>query len=93
MELKNFIKHSLVEIISGVKEASSEIGRHISFVRKDAENVQFDIAVTIEDSKGKEGGIQVAKLFSGGVNSETKNATISRVSFQLYIHNENPQKS
>lgn len=85
MELKTFIKQSLTEIINGVDEASAEVNREICFVHTNSENVQFDIAVTIEDSKGKEGGIKVASLFTGGISSESKNSTISRLSFQLYI--------
>ena len=85
MELKSFIKQSLIEIISGVDEAASQVERDICFVHRNSENVQFDIAVTVENSKGKEGGIKVASLLSGGMSSESKNSTISRLSFQLYI--------
>jgi hypothetical protein len=85
MELKAFIKQSLIEIISGVDEAASQVERDICFVHRNSENVQFDIAVTVENSKGKEGGIKVASLLSGGMSSESKNSTISRLSFQLYI--------
>lgn len=85
MDLKAFIKQSLVEILSGVEEAASKVGRDICFVHRNSENVQFDIAVTVENSTGKEGGIKVASLLSGGINSESKNSIISRVSFQLYI--------
>lgn len=85
MELREFIQQSLVEIIKGVDEAASQVKRDICFVHRNSENVQFDIAVTVENAKGKEGGIKVASLFSGGTSSESKNSTISRVSFQLYI--------
>jgi hypothetical protein len=85
MELKAFIKQSLVEIINGVDEASSEVNREICFIHRNSENVQFDIAVTVENSKGKEGGIKVASLFAGEAKTEAKNSTISRLSFQLYI--------
>ncbi len=85
MELKTFIKQSRVEIINGVDEASSEVNREICFIHRNSENVQFDIAVTVENSKGKGGGIKVASLFSGETKTESKNSTISRLSFQLYI--------
>lgn len=49
---------------------------------------QFDIAVTVEDSKGKEGGIKVASLLTGAVNSETRNSSVSRVTVQMFIHNK-----
>ncbi len=97
MELKAFIKQSLVEIISGVDEAASEIGRDICFVHRNSENVQFDVAVTVENSTGKEGGIaiKVASWLSGGmgINSESKNSTISRISFQLYIPSSKSKSS
>ncbi len=91
MELKAFIKQSLVEIISGVDEAASEVDRNICFVHRNSENVQFDVAVTVENST--EGGIKVASLLSGGINSESKNSTISRVSFQLYIPSSKSKSS
>jgi len=71
MELKDFVKNALVEIIDGVKEAQSSTqesggsvnppgrGEHVSltFGGTDIQNVEFDVAVTITEGSENSGGV------------------------------------
>ena len=85
MDLKSFVKRSLADIVGAVQEADYELKREILFPTRQGENIHFDIAVTIEDSKTTEGGIQILKVVSGALGNEIKNTTTSRLSFSLYI--------
>lgn len=85
MNLKSFVKRAIVDIVGAVEEAEKESGREIHFPTKEGENIQFDVAVTAEDSGKADAGIQILKIVKGGMNSETKNSTTSRLSFSLLI--------
>ena len=107
MELKEFIKIALVDVVEAVSEARESLGNNSDcicppsgsvYIEKaklvrDAnglylQEIYFDIAVTTENVSNNNGkaGIKVYGVEAGiGKNSETTNATISRVKFQVPI--------
>lgn len=85
MDLKSFIKQVLIDVVSAVEEAERVSGREIIFQVRDGQNMQFDVAVTAEDSETADAGIQILKIVKGGMNTEVKNSTTSRLSFSLFI--------
>ena len=90
MELKEFIKSVLKDIVEAVEETRTESMRDMHLDSgKDQRTVEFDIAVTVEDSTGASGraGIRVFSLIEGGgdVSKELKNSSVSRIQFGVHI--------
>ena len=90
MELKEFIKSALKDIVDAVEEIRKDSSRDMYLTTgKEQRTVEFDIAVTIEDSSSGTGkaGIKVFQLVEGGgeVSSAQKNSSISRIQFGVYI--------
>lgn len=91
MDLKQFIKETIVAIVSGIGEAKSEVHRsiHLHSLSKDTREVEFDIAVTIEEHgvRGGKGGIKVLEFIQGGgeISKELTNSTVSRVRFGVRV--------
>lgn len=98
MELREFVKTTLVEIIGGVEDARKEIEKEGSNAyvapitknmgRNDPTAVAFDVAVTAtESADGKaEAGIKVWALrlgASGGIS--TGSESVSRIQFSVPI--------
>ncbi|MEZ5195136.1 MAG: trypco2 family protein [Bacteroidales bacterium] len=107
MELKEFIKSTLIQVSKGIEEAKMELGSQLEgktvinptpFQDKDLtkndehykriENIDFDIAVIVEQKKEGKAGIGVlasivtagVSTSSGNVNSETH-----RIKFKVPI--------
>lgn len=90
MELKDFVKKVLVDLDAAVSEARSETQRDVSFTDgKDQRTVEFDIAVSAEETNAKSGkaGVKVLQFAEGGgsMSKENKNSTVSRVRFGVRI--------
>lgn len=98
MELREFIKTSLVDIIRGIQDGLEEIRDDqdalgaVNPVMKSqvfrTEKVEFDIAVTAssEDSKGGKAGISVYGLGAGAEGKKTKaDSTVSRLKFNVPV--------
>jgi len=90
MELKEFVKSVLKDVVDAVEETRQESSRDMHLDSgKEQRTVEFDIAVTVEDSLSGNGkaGIKVFQLIEGGgeVSKETKNSSISRIKFGVYI--------
>ena len=90
MNIKEFVKDVLVNVNQAVDEARSETKRDISFTdTKDQRTVEFDIAVSVEEtgSKNSKAGIKVLQFAEagGGLSKENKNATVSRIKFGVHI--------
>ena len=98
MDLKEFTKQTLVQIVEGVKEANNIIANnnahiHVSNNRCDygkqypITNVDFDVAITATETEGANGGggLKVASLLSigGGVESKSENQTVSRIKYTI----------
>ena len=90
MELKDFTKKAILEIIEAVDEAKAHSGRSVSIAGiKGNRVIEFDIAVSAETNKKDTGGggIKVWKVFEahGARALETKNASVSRIKFKINI--------
>lgn len=104
MDLKTFIAESLTQIADGIREAQkSDTGAIFSprICFKEGlpeianprpcqpQMVAFDVAVTVTESSGKKGGLNVtvASLFGfgGEVGSSSENAAVSRLQFEIPV--------
>jgi len=89
MELKQFIKNVLSDIVNAAEETNNESKFDIHLDSKDQRSVEFDIAVTVEDATSSSGkaGIKVFQFIEGGgdLSKELKNSSISRIKFGMYI--------
>ena len=101
MELEEFIRASLLQIMKGVKSAQQEWGTTSSgggvispawggpddFANR-VQEVKFDIAVTVttRTETGGGGGIHVVAVdLSGKANHASEDSTVSRISFSIPI--------
>ncbi|HPO57196.1 MAG TPA: hypothetical protein PKY46_14455 [Ignavibacteriaceae bacterium] len=93
MDLKEFVKESILQLSEGVREAQKEInekklGEGIS--DNYYKVIKYDIAVstTETDKKGLGGKITVANLISVGGEGEKSNlaSNYSRIQFELSVH-------
>ena len=90
MELKVFVKKVLVDLDTAIKEAGQETEHGVSFSdNKEQRTVEFDIAVTTEETDAKSGkaGIKVLQFVEAGgdISKENKNSTVSRITFGVHI--------
>lgn len=101
MDLKDFTKQTLAQIVEGAHEANKYLAERGGRVHVDKPNpcgrgkvskiidVDFDVAVTtnaIEEANGG-GGIKVAGLINigGNVDNKIEHQTISRVKYTLQL--------
>lgn len=108
MELKDFIRETLVQIIQGGEEANRLISPHSTgtvfplystyagsrSVNAEpkygyaVESINFDVALTTEESRTAEGGVKVAIAGIGGGTQTVKDSTMSlasRVQFTIPV--------
>lgn len=90
MELKDFTKKIISDIVQSVDEVSSESRREIRLhYTKEARTIEFDIAITVERSDRKKGdvGVKVIEFVQGQgeMTRESKNSTVSRVKFGVNV--------
>lgn len=94
MELREFVKNSLLDILGGIKDAQAEVQKHdgsMGVVNPKFEGhgltvstIKFDVAVTTASTtSGKaSGGINVYAAKVGGASStEDTNSAVSRLNF------------
>jgi hypothetical protein len=93
MELKEFIKQSIIQIAEGIREGHDYIQRNdLGNGVEDTyqKEVSFDVAViSNEESKtGIEGKLSVASVFKLGAADENKNVATnsSRIQFKINMH-------
>lgn len=97
MKLDEFIKNVLVDINKGLNEAEKMTGKkyHIEISSNGKRGVNFDIAITVIDSKtesaegsAKAGFIQVLGAGVGGkVENKEESSKVSRIQFTVYVPN------
>ncbi|MFA5093318.1 MAG: hypothetical protein WC543_05190 [Candidatus Omnitrophota bacterium] len=96
MELKDFVKKVLSDLVQGVEEARNDSIRDMKLYDKEMKTVEFDIAVTVEDVDTVSGkaGIRVLQFAEAGgdIAKETKNSTVSRVKFGVFIGTQTKQE-
>jgi hypothetical protein len=92
MDLKEFITKTISGIVNGLSDASKEIGKDVYMIGAEStahRHIEFDVAVSVEEMSGMNGGgkIKVLSFFeAGGEKSlETKNSTISRIKFGVLV--------
>ncbi len=93
MELKEFIKQTIIQITDGFREGHKYIQEN-----KYGEGVNdskymeiaFDVAVSSNEEETSEfgGKISVANIFSAGAKDEsaTKASNVSRIQFKTHLH-------
>lgn len=90
MNLKEFVKNVLLDLDNAVEEARIQMKRDVHFAETgDKRTVEFDIAVTVEDTDTRTGkaGIKVVPFIEGkgDLSKESKNSTVSRIKFGVRI--------
>ncbi len=91
MELKQFVKNVLKDLVEAVDEARTESSRdlHLTSHKETNQTVEFDIAVSAEDATktGGKAGVRVLHFVEGGgdISKEIKSSTVSRIKFGVYI--------
>lgn len=93
MELKEFIKQTIIQITDGLREGHKYIQDN-NFGEGVNDNkykeIYFDVPVSSneEEKSGVGGKISVANIFSGGAKEEstTKALNVSRIQFKMYLH-------
>jgi hypothetical protein len=92
MELKDFVRTTLVQVVQGVTEAQEAVSHTGALINSKTaafqpRAVQFDVAVTArEEGDVKTGiGISVVGLIKGGAEGEygKENTAVSRVRFEV----------
>jgi len=93
MELKEFIKETIIQITDGLREGHKYIqdNKFGSGVKDDMyEEINFSVAVsTNEEDKTAVGGkISVANIFSAGAKDESTSraSNLSRIEFKILLH-------
>lgn len=96
MDLKDFVRESITQIMDGVQEAIDERGSKYGVINPAwntahqaiASPVEFDIAVTAVDKneKGVNAGLKIWSVeFGGKGNISAENSTVSRIKFSIPI--------
>ena len=90
MELKDFVKKVVMDLVESVDEASQESSRSVKLLSQhDKRTIEFDIAITTEDVDTKSGkaGVKVLQFVKAGgdMSKELKNAAVSRISFGIDV--------
>lgn len=90
MELKDFVKKVLTDLVDAVEEAREASSRDMHLTsNQETRTVEFDIAISVEESLGASGkaGIRVLTFAEAGgdIKKENKNSTVSRVQFGIHI--------
>ena len=97
MDVKEFVKETLQQIVEGVREAKNETADNcqIAPVGDQREKVEFDIAVTAEDEKssGKGAGLSVFH-FRAGIDGQTSASTsiVHRIKFSVGVDFESKEE-
>lgn len=92
MELKEFIKQSIIQIAEGVLEGHKHVISSVGGegVEDEFHRISFDVAVVSDEQEKKDfgGKISVASLFTAGTESEKieKNTNHSRIQFNIQLH-------
>lgn len=94
MNLKEFVKNAIVEIVEAVEKSSDASKRKIVLRHPSGDNlrtIEFDVAVSVEKEGVAEGGggIKVLSFVEakGGLKRSTKSSTVSRIVFGVNVSN------
>ena len=93
MELKEFIKQTIIQITDGLLEGhkyiqDNKFGEGVNGDRY--KEINFDVAVSSneEEKTGINGKISIANIFTAGGKDESsmRESNMSRIQFKIYIH-------
>ena len=94
MELREFVKATLVQIIEGVRDARAAVSQMeardgAEIVRSyEDQKVDFDVGVTVVESSAREGGggVQISVLSLGaGISKEKEQTAVNHIKFTVPI--------
>ena len=94
MELKDFIKRTLLDVVNGVEEANAEKNRFRLTSHKDfstgerGQKIEFDISVIVDKSSenNANGGIKVAIVNLGGEIKDTESSqNVHKIKFEIFV--------
>lgn len=93
MDLKEFIRQALLDIVDGVEEANKEKDRfrltsHVHANGESGQKVEFDISVMIAESSENNinGGLKVAVANLGRSKKEVEsNQNTHKIKFEVFI--------
>ena len=90
MEIKEFVKNIIIDLDQAISEATNKTSREVYFTDKgDNRTVEFDIAVSVEDTGDKQAGAKIKVLelieLGGSGSKKNKNSTVSRIKFGINI--------
>lgn len=89
MDIKTFVKSSINQVISAIKEAEETTNHEVRLIKnKDNASIEFDIATTVEISNNGHAEIKVS-ILGGKYNRDAKTSEASRVKFGIYVSSEN----
>jgi len=95
MELKDFIKRTLLDIVNGVEEANKEKNRFqlVSQINhgsgESGQKVEFDLSVIVNESSENnlKGGIKIAFANLGADGKEiSSNQNVNKIKFEVFIN-------
>jgi hypothetical protein len=93
MELKEFVKQTIIQITDGIREGHNYIAENNygdGVNDEKYKEVNFDVAVTSneESTTGVGGSLSVASVLSLSGKDETTNAATntSRIQFRIFLH-------
>jgi len=97
MDIKEFVKETLRQIVEGVKEIQGEVATkaQIAPIGNQSEKVEFDIAVTVEEekTKDKKAGLSVYCIKAGaGGQTSASTSTVHRIKFSVGIDFESKEE-
>ncbi len=101
MELKDFIKRTLLDVVDGVEEANQEKDRfrlsgHTNMdTNQIGQKIKFDISILVDKNSESDvkGGIKVALVNLGGGVKESENSqNIHKIKFEVFIKGKAKQK-
>lgn len=91
MELKEFVKKVITDLVEAVEDVRATSSRDMHLSRNEqSRTVEFDIAVSVEETSGKSGkaGVRVLEFIQAGgdIAEQSKNSTVSRVKFGIDVN-------
>ena len=98
MNLKEFTKKTIKEIVEGVDEISSELSREVKVANtQESRSVEFDVAVTTSSKDEVAGNVEAGAEIkvvpflggiakgNGSISNEEMSSTITRIKFGVNI--------
>jgi hypothetical protein len=93
MEVKEFIKSITRSVVEAVQESSEELNHEMYITHSpDNKSIEFDVAVTVENSTKGEAGINICNIVDIGGKDEYKSSSIHRVKLSIYIASSDKNK-